>query len=150
MALIRGSDRKTLRAMAEQMRNDVALTLYTQRKSPIVVPDIIPCGTCETTERLVSELDELLPRLNVTVLDLVANSEKAAEQGIDRVPALVLNGTAGGRVRFFGIPAGYEFAAFLGALMEVGGAREGIDSATRTKLDEIKNPIDLKVFATPT
>ena len=150
MALLPDSDRKALQAMAEQMRNDVALTLYTQRKSPIVIPDVVPCESCEATERLVAELDELIPRLNVTILDLVENSGEAAKQGVDRVPALVLDGAAAGRVRFFGIPAGYEFAAFLGAIMELAGAREGVDEAIRGKLSAIKNAIDLKVFTTPT
>ncbi len=150
MAMLPESDRKALQTMAERMRNDVALTLYTQRKSPIVIPDVVPCETCEATERLVSELDELIPRLNVTVLDLVADSDKATQEGIDRVPALVLDGAAAGRVRFLGIPAGYEFAAFLAALMELGGAREGVDNTTRMKLAAVKDPIDLKVFTTPT
>lgn len=150
MALLPDSDRKALQAMAERMRNDVSLTLYTQRKSPIVIPDVVPCETCETTERLVGELDELMPRLNVTVLDLVADSEKAAKERIDRVPTLVLNGAAGGRVRFLGTPAGYEFATLLAALLELAGAREGVDDATRAKLAGIEDAIDLKVFTTPT
>jgi alkyl hydroperoxide reductase subunit AhpF len=66
------------------------------------------------------------------------------------VPAIVFGGAAGGRVRFFGIPAGYEFATLLAALLELAAAREGVDDATRAKLDAIESPIDLKVFTTPT
>jgi alkyl hydroperoxide reductase subunit AhpF len=150
MALLPASDRKALQEMAERMRNDVALTLYTQRKSPIIVPDVVPCETCETTEHLVGELEALMPRLKVTVLDLVANNQKAAEEGVDHIPALVLDGAAGRRVRFLGVPAGYEFASFLAALLELAGARDGVDDATRTKLNAIENAIDLKVFTTPT
>jgi len=150
MGLIRENDRKTLREMAEGMSKDVSLTLYTQRTSPLIVPGVVPCETCEAAEGLMSELSELMPRLNLTVLDLVANRAEAESVGVDRVPTLLFDGEGGGRVRFVGFPGGYEFPAFLKSVLEMGGAEQGLAPEARAQLSALTEPVDLKVFVTPT
>jgi thioredoxin reductase (NADPH) len=62
---------------------------------------------------------------------------------------MILGGAAERRVRFMGFPGGYEFATFMTALLEAGGAGEEVPEPIRTRLDGLANPVDIKVFVTP-
>lgn len=53
-------------------------------------------------------------------------------------------------IRFFGIPAGYEFASLLESLEMVARGDSGLDAATREKLKALPSPVSLQVFVTPT
>lgn len=150
MPLLQKNDRNTLSDLGKSVTKDVDVTLYTQRKSPLVVPGVVPCATCEYAEQLVNELAEVMPKVHVNILDLVEHREQAALAHVDRVPTMLLGGDAGQRVRFVGFPGGYEAATFVKALLEAGGAPDGLPEETRTKLGAMNNPIDIKVFVTPT
>lgn len=149
MALIKEKDRAALAQLGEKLTRDVDVSLYTQRASALVVPGVIPCETCEVAEELLNELSEIIPKLRVSIVDLVENREEAERDGVNRVPTIVVGGAAERRVRFLGFPGGYEFASFMSALLEAGGAGEDVPDVLRTRLSALENPIDIKVFATP-
>ena len=151
MALIREKDAEALRKLAAGLQNDVDLTLYTQRESPLVVPGVVPCESCEVTEQMVGELGTIIPKMRVNVLDLVKHRDEAEGAGINRVPTMVLGGAAQKRVRFLGFPGGYEFPTFVKSVLEAGGAPDGLPDDVRKQIaDAVKTPIDIKVFVTPT
>lgn len=150
MPLLGQKDRDALAQMGENLTQDVEVTLYTQRKSPLVVPGVIPCETCEAAEQLIGELGKLIPRIKPNVVDLVADGESATKAGVDRVPTFVISGAAGERVRFLGFPGGYEAASFVQSLFEAGGATEELPQEVREKVAGLQKPVNLKVFVTPT
>jgi glutaredoxin-like protein len=53
-------------------------------------------------------------------------------------------------VRYFGIPAGYEFARLLEALFDVSSGSTDLSEATRRALRGLNHDIHLQVFVTPT
>ena len=58
-------------------------------------------------------------------MNLVLDKERAAAYGIDRAPAMVL--LADGvdtRIRFLGVPAGYDFMSLVDAILAVSGASD--------------------------
>lgn len=150
MPLIAQKDREALARIAQGLKSDVDVTLYTQRKSALTVPGVVPCETCEHTEQLVSELGEIMQNVRPSVVDLVANREQALKEDVDRVPTILLGGGAQRRVRYVGFPGGYEAASLVKSLMEAGGATDGIAQDLQTKLAGVTQPIDIKVFVTPT
>lgn len=150
MPLIHEQDREGLRKLAEAMTKDVSLTLYTQHDTPLVVPGVFPCETCNVTEELMGELTSLMPRLALTVRDLVADRVEAMRDGVDRAPTMLFDGDAGGRVSFVGMPGGYEFPAFVTSVLELGGIDQGLTPEMREKVAAVDQPISLKVFVTPT
>lgn len=150
MPLLNQKDRDTLTEMGKSLAQDVDVTLYTQRTSPLVVPGVIPCETCEAAEQLVTELSELIPKVKPNVVDLVESGEQAAKAGVDRVPTFVMGGAAAGRVRFLGFPGGYEAASFVQSVFEAGGATVELPQEVHDKLAAIAKPVELKVFVTPT
>ncbi|MBV8636821.1 MAG: hypothetical protein JO322_01975 [Candidatus Eremiobacteraeota bacterium] len=147
--MIKEKDRATLAQLGEKLTQDVDVTLYTQRASALAVPGVIPCETCEAAEDLLQELGEIIPKLHVTIADLVENLEQAEEDDVNRVPTIVLGGRAQRRARFMGFPGGYEFATFMSAVLEAGSAGEDVPDVLRAKLGELSKPVDIKVFVTP-
>ena len=83
---------------------------------------------------LVGEVAALQPLLRVARRDLAADAARAAELGIARGPVAALRRAGDPRfpVRYFGLPAGHEFGAFLRVLLTLSTGRgaDGVDAAS--------------------
>ncbi len=138
---------KDAKAVGERLRalpGRVTLAVFTQE---------MECDYCKETRELVQELAALSAgKLAVDVYDLVKDKGKADSLGIDKIPAIAVLGAGGTdrRIRFFGIPAGYEFASLLEAIDMMSKGDSGLSPASREKLKGLKTPVNLQVFVTPT
>jgi alkyl hydroperoxide reductase subunit AhpF len=151
MPLIAEKDQQTIRQhFAANLAGDVEIVLFTERQSPIIIPGHQPCETCKDTEELLAEVASLSDKLALTVRELKEAGEEAASYGIDRVPAFILKGAARGRVRFFGIPSGYEFSALIADLVDASKGATDLTEETRTFLASLAEAVNIKVFTTPT
>jgi glutaredoxin-like protein len=151
MALIGQEDRDTIRRLFdERLTGDVQMTMFTERTSAIIIPGKQQCETCDQTQELLEEVASLSDKISLTVHELDKAREQAAEHGIDRVPAFVATGAAKGRVRFFGIPSGYEFSAFIEDLIDVSRGGTDLSEETRSFLASLTEEVNIKVFTTPT
>ena len=150
MTLLQDDDRKELRKLfAERLTDPVTIHFYTQRSSPLAVPSH-ECQTCHDTGALLAELAELSDKLTVVTHDFVGEAEEAKRQGIERIPALVFEGKGRGRVRYFGIPAGYEFAVLIEAVLDAARGTTELAPATRKRITDLPKPVHLEVLVTPT
>ncbi len=61
----------------------------------------------------------------------------------------MLEGPSGARVRFFGVPGGYEFAALLESLRDVASGDAALSAQVRQKLSGLRAPVHIQVFVTP-
>lgn len=151
MAIISDQDQEFLRKhFEENITSSVEIIMFTQRSSPIIIPGKEPCETCEQTEELLKEVAELSDNIDLTVHDIASAATQAAAHGIDRVPAFVLKGAARGSVRFFGIPAGYEFSGFIADLVDTAAGTTDLSDETRSFLASLTEAVNIKVFTTPT
>ena len=151
MAIISDQDQDFLRKhFEENISSNVEIVMFTERSSPIIIPGKEQCETCEQTERLLKEVAELSDNIDLTVLDIADAATQAAAHGIDRVPAFVLKGAARGQVRFFGIPAGYEFSGFIADLVDTASGTTDLSDETRSFLASLTEEVNIKVFTTPT
>lgn len=125
----------------EKLENFVKIVMFTQE---------IECQFCAQTRQLVNELATLNDKIKVEIYDFVADSEKAKEYGVDKVPALVIVGEKDYGVRFYGLPYGYEFQTLIEALINVSRGKTDISEKTRQMLEEIKSPVHIQVFVTLT
>ena len=73
-----------------------------------------------------------------------------AEYSIDKVPATVIRNGKDYGIRFFGLPAGYEFSALLDGILQVAKGDSGLQAESREKLAKLTKPLHLEVFSTPT
>jgi glutaredoxin-like protein len=144
MALLNEKDARTLAARLSKLANPVTLAMFTQE---------FECEYCRQTRELVEELAALSGgKVKVDVYDFVRDKAKADALGIDKIPALAILGAKqqDKGIRFYGIPAGYEFASLLETLEMMGKGDSGLAPATREKLAALKSPLHLQVFVTPT
>lgn len=110
------------------------------------------CEYCDMTRELLDELVALHPRLALRAYDLRADAARAAELGVDKAPAIVVLGGAEEAdygIRYYGLPAGYEFATLLQAIRIVGTGQAALQPATVAFLSELSQPLHLQVFVTP-
>jgi glutaredoxin-like protein len=113
------------------------------------------CETCEITMKLLQEVVEISDKLKLNVYDLDKDLQVAEKFHVDKAPGLVLVGKDGEElmdygIRFAGIPSGHEFSTLIHDLVLVSGRDSQLSPATRQYLAELKEPVLLQVFVTPT
>jgi alkyl hydroperoxide reductase subunit AhpF len=54
-----------------------------------------------------------------------------------------------GKVRYFGLPSGYEFSVLLGSLIDVSKAQADLSEETIKVLDALDKDLHFQVFVTP-
>ena len=151
MGLISETDRETIRNhFDDSLDGDVEIVMFTEHESPIIIPGRQPCETCSQTQELLEEVAALSDKLKLTVNEISKAKEEAFALGIDRVPAFVCKGASRGRVRFFGIPSGYEFSALIADLIDVSTGTTDLSDETREFLSGLTEDVSIKVFTTPT
>ncbi len=112
--------------------------------------EALMCQTCGPAEDFYRELASLSDKLQLEVYNRVTDTEKASAYGITLSPAAVIEGPKGARVRFYGIPAGYEFVSLLEALKNSVSASSDLQPDTLLALAGVAKPVNIKVFVTPT
>jgi len=105
----------------------------------------------EQVKRLVEELAALEPKITAESYNFVLDKEKVAELGIQRIPAIAILGAEKDYgIRMYGLPSGYEFGTLIDAILDVSSGQSGLGDATRAALAEVKGPVQIQVFSTPT
>ena len=113
------------------------------------------CEYCEDTQQLLDEVTAISEKLHLNVYDLTQDQALAKQYRIDKAPGFTVLGRDGDQltdygVRFFGITSGHEFSTLIHTLILVSGRDSGLDADTREALKELKQPVHLQVFVTPT
>lgn len=141
MALLNERDRREIQAQLAALTGPVKLVNFTQE---------LACQFCRETEQLLREVKDLSDRISLEVYNFQLDKDKVAQYGVDKIPAIVIEGARDYGIRFYGIPMGYEFLPFLEAIKDVSRGSTGLSPETRAALAEIAAPIHLQVFTTPT
>jgi glutaredoxin-like protein len=141
MALIGDSDKAAIKKALSAMSSEIILNYFTQE---------IGCDFCRDTRELLDELCAIEGKIKLQVFDFQENPEAVAKYRIDKVPAIaVADGTDTG-IRFYGIPAGYEFSSLVEAILMVSHRESNLSPESKKLLKEIDVPVHLQVFVTPT
>jgi glutaredoxin-like protein len=101
-------------------------------------------------KQLLTELLALSDKLSLEVYNFLLDKDKVSEYGIDRVPATAVRNGKDYGIRFYGLPAGYEFATLLDAIFSVSHGDSGLKAENKEKLAKVSQPVHLQVFVTPT
>ena len=108
------------------------------------------CEYCTETRQLVEEIATLSDQITAEVYNFVTDAEKAEALGVDKIPAIAVIGEEDYGVRFYGIPAGYEFVSLLHALKLVAAGKPELSDETLEALAGVSDPVHFQVFVTPT
>jgi glutaredoxin-like protein len=109
----------------------------------------IGCETCAPTRRVLEDIVEENPDIALDVLNLVLDKEKAAEYGVDRVPAVIIEAPERNRIRYYGAPLGNELPTLLEAINMAATGDTGLSEQSRAQLKTLSAPVTLQVFFTP-
>ena len=142
MALIQDEDRATLKELFDQsLVNNVKLVMFTQE---------FECQYCRETRQLVEELAGITDRITAEIYNFALDKEQAKTYGVDKIPAIAIVGAKDYGVRFYGIPAGYEFTGLVESIIAVSKGESGLSEATKKALAALNRPVHIQVFVTPT
>jgi len=141
MAHISDKDKDYLRKEFGKMKDNVKLVYFTQK---------FECQYCEMTHEILGELAELSDRISLEVYDLVNDKEITEKYNIDKIPAVVVEGEKDYGIRYFGIPAGYEFSSLIEDIMDVSNKSTSLSAETKKALASLEKPLHIQVFVTPT
>jgi glutaredoxin-like protein len=113
------------------------------------------CEYCDDTLKLVEEVAGLSAKLSVQAFDVEADAVVAENYNVSLTPGLVIaavgdDGPIDYGVRYAGIPSGHEFSSLIQDLILVSGRDSGLSEQTRDFLANLKEPVHLQVFVTPT
>jgi glutaredoxin-like protein len=103
--------------------------------------------------RLTKELLEEVTKLadGKLTLEMEASETAVIENGIDKTPAILIMDSANERsnIRFFGLPAGHEFASFLHTVISVSrNYSTDLSQELIVKIKKINKPVKIQVFVT--
>jgi alkyl hydroperoxide reductase subunit AhpF len=147
MGLLAPADQERLRESFAEMTSNVRVLFFTQT---------LGCETCLETRQILDELPALSDKIAIEEVNFILEKDKAAQYGIDRVPALALlkEDAAGDardtRIRFLGTPSGYEFVSLVQALLLAGGHTPQLTPENQARVAAVTTPTQIQVFSTPT
>jgi glutaredoxin-like protein len=110
----------------------------------------IGCDTCAPTRRVLEQIVAENPDVALEVLNLVLDKEKAAEHGVDRVPAVIIAAAGRDRIRYYGAPLGNELPTLLQAINMAATGDTKLSDRSRAQLQGLSSPVAVQVFFTPT
>jgi alkyl hydroperoxide reductase subunit AhpF len=142
MAILTPQNEAEVRKAFGALRDPVKLTVFSQ--------SLAAAELCAQNEQLVREVAALSDKITMEVLNLAIDRERAASYGIDRVPAIVVEGARDYGIRFYGVPLGYEFGNLIDAIIVASTGEPALAEATKTALAGLDRDVDIKVFSTPT
>ncbi len=109
----------------------------------------IGCETCAPTRRALEHIARQDEGITLEAFNLVLDKDKAAEYGVDRVPAIIISGPQGDRIRYYGAPLGNELPGFIDAVRMTSTAETNLSDRSREQLKQLTAPVNLQVFFTP-
>ncbi|TFG34576.1 glutaredoxin [Candidatus Thorarchaeota archaeon] len=126
--------------MFENLVNDVTIHLFTVDHK---------CLYCNDTRDMVELIAELSNKVRVEEHKGPLTSEIAKNMGVEHHPAIVLHGQEPYNVKFYGIPAGHEFSALIGGIIDVSAGTAPLPPDIIEDIRAIDKPIRIRVFVTP-
>lgn len=137
-----------VRHLGERLAGRVGLEVWTRKESGLVLTDRDACTHCDDTVALARELVSLNAALAFTPYDLDRFAERAAEEGVERPPTIVLR-ASGAHLQFVGYPSGALFAAFVDGLVLAGARATPLTEQTQNTLRTLAEPVHLEVLTAP-
>ena len=133
-------DATTAQVMETGLVDDVTIHLFVQDHE---------CLYCNDVRDMVNQLAELSDKVSVNEHKGSLDEGDAKEMGVIHTPAIVLHGKKPYNVKFYGIPAGHEFGALVGSIIDVSTGTAPLENDVIEDIASIDKPITIKVFVTP-
>jgi len=141
MAMIQEKDLSQITTFFSVLQREVTILTFTQE---------FECEFCRMTRELLQELKQLSVRITLEVYDFVKDANTVKKYAIDKIPATVILGDRDYGIRFYGIPAGYEFTSLIEAIMDVGRRTPNLPEDILAELSKVDQKVHIQVLISPT
>lgn len=141
MPLLNDQVKGQLEKEFKMLKGKVRLVVFTQD---------FECQYCEENRRLAHEVASFSDKLSVEVHDFNGDKENVEKYKIDKIPAMVVEGEKDYGIRFYGLPAGYEFSSLVEAIKMVSSGESGLSDYSKRALKKLNKPVRIQVFVTLT
>jgi len=141
MPILDEKTRNEVQKILGNLKKPVRLKLWTQP---------MECMACRQTHELLDEVVSLNDKLSLEVYPVEAVTAESKDKTEDKLPAIAVIGEKDHNIRFYGVPAGYEFSSLLNAILIVSTGVTKLLPETRHWLATLEKPLHLQVFVTPT
>ncbi len=132
--------REQVQEMFSEMVDDVTIHLFIKDHD---------CLYCNDVKDMVEQVAEISDKVTVNEHKGSLDAKDAKEMGVEHTPAIVLHGKKPYNVKFYGIPAGHEFGALIGSIIDVSTGTAPLPADVIEDIASIEKPINIKVFVTP-
>ena len=139
--VLQENDKEIIRKKLIGLADDVKLIVFSQE---------LECQFCRETKEVMLQLGTLSNKIQVKVYDFIKNGDEVMNYKIKKIPAIAIVGKKDYSVRYYGVPAGYEMSALIDTIIDVSKGRTTLSDALKARLAEIKKPVHLQVFVSPT
>jgi len=141
MGLLKEEDKKYLSGEFEKhIEQPVNIIHFTSSSSD--------CMYCSQTKEILEEVEQLHPKIALTVYDGDTDKENMEKYKVTLMPSIIIPRNGGTGMRYYGIPGGYEFSSLIEDIIDVGKDMVDLSPDTMQKLATIKKPFNIKVFIT--
>lgn len=144
-------DQEFVRAkFGQELVGSVKIDFFTERDLAISVPNRKPCELCKPTGQMLRELAALSPVISLRTHIFDEDAAARDEFGIERIPAIVLRGPGGATFKFYGMPGGTEFPAFVESIVDISRLEVLLSPESVAQLTTVQDDVSVRVFVTPT
>ena len=141
MSLLSDEDKNTLKDIfSKKLAGNVKLAAFTRKDN---------CEYCNELTELIKEVTSLDQRISYEIYDFDENPEKRKEYFVEMAPAITIAGAKIYKVHYYGLPAGYEFSAFIDDIIDASRGTTRLAPSTINKLGTINRDVKIQVFVTP-
>ena len=135
-----------IREAFNNLKEPVAILFFGSREN---------CEYCEDTRQLLEEVIAIDDRLELKVYDVDTDHMVAKQFHVDKSPAIVVAAADGDNIvdygiQYYGIPSGHEFSTLIQSILMVSSRDSGLSPQSREFLQNLKTPLLMQVFVTPT
>jgi glutaredoxin-like protein len=123
------------------MVDPVKLKIFTQKDN---------CEYCGAIVDLSNRLAGLSQKIVVETCECGADDPLAKKYSIDKHPAILIHGKDEYKVRWFGLPIGFEFSVFIQDIVVASTGETKLDEEVKVILRALDRPVQIRVFTIPT
>ncbi|MEM4165968.1 MAG: thioredoxin family protein [Candidatus Bilamarchaeaceae archaeon] len=123
----------------KDLKNDVKLIYFEKQNAPMN----------SHIKELLEAIAKTSKKISVEIHDIDKELEVAKTYGVNEAPVILIRGSfVKGDPRYYGIPSGYEFGAFIEVLKIAGGAA-AINAEASAYFERKNDQTKIEVFVTP-
>jgi len=134
---------------AAELVYQVKIDYFTERDLGLTIPGKQPCQYCKPTGEMLQEIAGLSDLISLRTHSVEDKPEEQVAFGVERVPGIVLR-RGDTFVKYYGIPAGSEFPAFLECLVDLSRSESLLSAESVAALQLLTRDVTVQVFVTPT